>query len=275
MFTLAERTTGPFAELMIRQSGLPSNPLDRLVVLDNACGTGVVATKLFEGNLLDDATRAKLAVTCADFSQAMVDATREKAVKNGWPSATDIVVADGMDTKFPSSHYTHVFFNFGPSLLRNPYAGIRECHRMLQPGGVFGFTAWEHIPWLDEYRPALEKFPGLPLPESCESVLGLFSETAEQWTSVDHMRTHLETNGFVDVEVQQVTRTTVYSFEDVVMIMPGTVGIFTSKLWTQEQRDTMTAPVVEVIKDHIREKHGDQPLQWVWKAFVVTGRKPE
>lgn len=275
MYRLAEKTTGSYAEVMIEQTGLPSSRLDKLIVLDNACGTGVVGTKLLEGNSLSQASRAKLNLTCADFAEAMVDATKEKAAARGW-SNVSTVRADAMDTKLPSAHFSHILFNFGPFLLREPMKGLSECKRMLQPGGVLGISTWEHVPWYDEFKPIFQERPDLPpYPDSEKYMLTLLRDTPERWDNVADVRDNLLNAGFVDVNAQRIVRKTEFTIDEVMTTTPGTIGVLSSKLWTEEQRKTMTEPTTKAIEEYLRKKYGDKPLTWEWVAVVATGRKPE
>lgn len=144
MYRLAEGTTGQFADVLIKQSGLPSSSLENLTVLDNACGSGIVTAKLMDGSILSEDTRSKLDVTSADFADAMLAVLNGITQSKGWP--VTVVKADAMDTQLASSHFTHILFSFGPMLMKDPMASIRECMRMLQPGGTLGINTWMHVP---------------------------------------------------------------------------------------------------------------------------------
>jgi hypothetical protein len=65
-------TTKP-AKDMIVQSGLPEKAaaLDKIVVLEQACGTAPLAKLLLETDLLDDTAKSNLEITCADFAPNM------------------------------------------------------------------------------------------------------------------------------------------------------------------------------------------------------------
>lgn len=274
MYRLAERTTGQFADVLIEQSGLPSSSLEKLTVLDNACGTGVVTAKLLDGSLLSEDTRAKVDLTSADFADAMLAAIKDMTQSKGWP--VTVVKADAMDTKLASSHYTHILFSFGPMLMRDPMASIRECMRMLQPGGILGINTWMRVPWIEEYRPVFERHPELPpYPKTDEEVFALFSESPGIWHNVDEVKDHLESVGFQDVAVNAVTRTTTYSLEDVIAMLPATLGMLTTKLWQEEERQSMQASALKAVEGYLREKHTDGNVTWTWVAAVATGRKPE
>lgn len=58
---------------MIEQSGIANEAkaLRKLVVLDNACGTGVLTRHLYESDLLNKDAKSKLEVTCSDTATVM------------------------------------------------------------------------------------------------------------------------------------------------------------------------------------------------------------
>lgn len=79
----AEIITGPFAKALIQQAGLldPSTH-SQLIILDNACGTGVVAAAVHD--LLDSSTKKRMKLTCGDFAEPMLQAVKERIEENGW-----------------------------------------------------------------------------------------------------------------------------------------------------------------------------------------------
>jgi len=86
-----ERATGHFARSLLRQAGLPQAANKTpLVILDNACGTGVVSAQLYE--MLDEDRQAKMEVICGDYSEQMVRFVRQRIEENGWKGATAQVV---------------------------------------------------------------------------------------------------------------------------------------------------------------------------------------
>lgn len=81
-YKTAEAITRPFAKDMIERVGLLNPGLDNLIILDNACGTGIVAAALHD--MLDDSTKRRMKLTCGDFAEPMLDACRKRIEENGW-----------------------------------------------------------------------------------------------------------------------------------------------------------------------------------------------
>jgi ubiquinone/menaquinone biosynthesis C-methylase UbiE len=127
-----EEITGLPANAMLVQSGLLPTPPKGAVVLDNACGGGIVTSHLF--GALGKTTDVR--VVCGDFEEYMVNSSAERIKKNGWNG--EAVVADaqvriclllnstwtylrivGLGTvifqalPFPDNHFSHNLMNFG------------------------------------------------------------------------------------------------------------------------------------------------------------------
>jgi len=78
-----ERITGAFAHALLDKAGLllPA-PKQPLVVLDNACGTGVVTSVLLQE--LGGPAKAGVEVVCGDCNPLVVQATQELAELEKW-----------------------------------------------------------------------------------------------------------------------------------------------------------------------------------------------
>jgi len=85
-----ERLTGSIARCLIQQVGLLQAQKGPLIVLDNACGTGVLSSLLYE--MLDESAKERLQLTCGDFSEAMVQSTQQRIINSGWKGAKAQVV---------------------------------------------------------------------------------------------------------------------------------------------------------------------------------------
>lgn len=95
MYKTAEQVTGHFAGELIDRAHFNDdlNKLDEVVVLDNACGTGIVSVKIM--GLLDDATADKVDLTCADFADAMLGIVKPR-IESGPIKKFKAVKADAM-----------------------------------------------------------------------------------------------------------------------------------------------------------------------------------
>jgi ubiquinone/menaquinone biosynthesis C-methylase UbiE len=87
---MSESFTGPPARRLIQQVGLIQMDKGPLIVLDNACGTGVVSSLLYE--MLDENDKEKLQLSCGDFSEAMVQSVQQRIIESEWKGAKAQVV---------------------------------------------------------------------------------------------------------------------------------------------------------------------------------------
>jgi SAM-dependent methyltransferase len=97
---------------------LELDPRDRL--LEIGCGGGL---------LLRDARATGAAVTGLDHSEEMVRLAQERA-----PGA-EVVVGDAEALPFPDGAFTAVAMSIVFLFLPDPMTVLRECHRVLTPGG--------------------------------------------------------------------------------------------------------------------------------------------
>ena len=108
----------PMTLALLRQAGLlDSTDTKPLVILDNACGTGVVS------HVLQTQAKERISeLVCADLSPAMIDYVKKRINKEDWKSTTQ--VADAQDTKLPSEHFDAVVASLVIFALPDPQKGL-------------------------------------------------------------------------------------------------------------------------------------------------------
>ncbi len=126
---------GPSAELMVDHAGLGAGD----VVLDLACGTGLIAR----------AARSQVGpggrVVAMDVNTAMLAAARSRAGPGiEWFEAP----AEAMP--FEDATFTHVLCQQGFQFFAHSLASAREAHRVLRPSGALLATVWA-TPGLNPY----------------------------------------------------------------------------------------------------------------------------
>lgn len=161
-------------------------------------------------------------------------------------------------------------------LMPNPIQSIKECYRMLAPGGLLGINTWERVGWYEDFRDALAKhseFPSLPVED--KFVQG-FAKTKERWDRAHYVQEHLEANGFVDLKVESVPTETRMQVDEVDGLLGQVMGIVYAIYWSEEQRNdtALKEKAVNVVGKYLQEKYGSEPMVWSWIAVVGTGRKP-
>ncbi len=101
------------------------------IVMDMGTGTGAIlpylAKQLGKGGK----------VIGIDFSQKMIKAANERIEKEGIASKAKAMVADGTKLPFPDNHFDAIIATFAFTSFPEPEKAIRECARVLRPGGIF------------------------------------------------------------------------------------------------------------------------------------------
>jgi ubiquinone/menaquinone biosynthesis C-methylase UbiE len=161
-------------------------------VLDNACGTGVVAQEALIKCLVTGTAVPKF--TCVDAAPAMVDIARGSWSANPENIACDVM--PGEDLRLPDNQFTHSFTNQGIMFFKDGPKGASEIYRTLAPGGTAVVTAWTknlgHVRAVQEAQKAYKPDATLmrfPIPE--------------HWFQASHLEKTLRDAGFPDVEVHE------------------------------------------------------------------------
>jgi ubiquinone/menaquinone biosynthesis C-methylase UbiE len=139
--TLGKRDV-PFWRNLARQAGGP--------VLELGCGTGRVSLPL---------GRAGIRLVGIDRSERMLARARTRTKRARLASRVSLIRGDIRFTPFPGSSFSMVMAPYGilQSLLRERdlKAALREVHRVLEPGGLFGIELVADLPAWKEYKKRL------------------------------------------------------------------------------------------------------------------------
>ncbi|THH12457.1 hypothetical protein EW146_g7680 [Bondarzewia mesenterica] len=266
-YSTFEHMTSPPAFAMLQQSGIFStSPDSPLVILDNACGTGIVTCILHECKELQS---RQFNVICGDTSPNMVEAAGKRIAEHKWKGAKAEII-NAQDTKLPDNHFTHVFTNFGIMLMSEPQAALRESFRILKPAGSLGFTGWKHIGWLAPVREALERIPGSP---PFPDIYAMLRRTGS-WDEPSFSRQQLVNLGCENVKVELLDfEAAVDSPKIFALSFKAILGQFT-QAWSQEDKKKYEPLLVQKLEEVLTEKHGDKPFGLRMGAVVATGVKP-
>jgi ubiquinone/menaquinone biosynthesis C-methylase UbiE len=171
------------------------------IVLDNACGPGIVSgeiLKLPDASLPDE-------MYAADISPKMIEMLRAKAERGGaegerW-GRVRAQVMDGTNLSgHPDDFFTHSFTNFGIFLFSDADKGAAEIYRTLRHGGGTAVvTTWAELGYAylfkeaqQAVRPDLPAFKG-PLPA--------------EWLAKAKLKQVMEAGGFQPKDIEITSRT--------------------------------------------------------------------
>lgn len=121
----------PYAEDLARRVAA----LKPARVLETAAGTGVVTRALAR------ALPAGTEIVATDLNQPMLD----RAAAVGTQQPVRWQQADAMQLPFDTASFDVVVCQFGVMFFPDRPHGFREARRVLRPGGVFLFNAWDRI----------------------------------------------------------------------------------------------------------------------------------
>ncbi|PWY84685.1 S-adenosyl-L-methionine-dependent methyltransferase [Aspergillus sclerotioniger CBS 115572] len=268
-YYIAEKLTGVFVDPLIEQSGILNPSPHPRVILDNACGLGIVSSHL--NRTLEEEVKKQWTLTCGDVTEMMVEHTKLRIEKEGWVGAEARVV-DAQCTGLEGGKYTNVFTAFAFMMLPDARAAMKECFRILQPGGVLATSTWKISTWIVLIKEAIDTMPGgLKFPNMKE-FLGMHNEG---WDDESFVKERFEEEGFQDVKVTTVVRETSLTISEFMEISQGVISIVIGAFWTPEQREQHEANALVVVREYLEEKFGaDGVVRMEPVAVIAAGRKP-
>lgn len=101
------------------------------VIMDMGTGTGAIIPYLAEQITKEGK------IIGVDFSEKMVKTANLRIKKQGIASKAKAMVADGTKLPFPDGHFDAIIATFAFTSFPEPGKAIKECARVLRPGGRF------------------------------------------------------------------------------------------------------------------------------------------
>lgn len=181
----------------------------------------------------------------------------------------------------PTNTYTHIITNFGlvgPMSISDPTTVLAEWHRALRPGGLAAFTIWEHVGWyaaaeraVQSLGPGGPKFPNWH--DFCHADYATTTDTA--WEQREYWQPRVEAVGFEDVRVEAVENVTRHgSARELCDEFGASLAVIVQKFWSEEEKARFGPELVPALERALREQFGEGDAALVWRAWVVTARKP-
>ena len=190
-------------------------------------------------------------------------------------------------TNLPSASFSHVTLNFAMHIVPAPEQVLADAHRLLRPGGVFGFTVWDagSAGCLPDLRGALAALPfaGPAIPDPFPMAV----HGKPEWITeagiageIDRFN-NLTANGggaggFADVEVRTRIHTVrVDSPEQFVRMFAPMVQWITTSFWDDASRARAAEAgfLDRHIVEYLREKYKGQGWNQHWTYIVASCRK--
>lgn len=230
-------------------------------VLDVACGTGIVA------RVAADRLAGTGSVTGVDMNPAMIEVGTRVAAKEGLQ--IDWKVGKVESLPFADRSFDLVTIQQGLQFFPDQPAALRECLRVLVPGGTLAVGIWS----------SLEK-QGIqqPYSEAIERVTGSASMHASYGTVTgESLHEMISGAGFADVSIEEVTIDLAYDDAGtfVVRMVEGTsAGVPTMHGRSDEERAALADAVAREMALALESSTVDDQVVTQSTAYLATGVRP-
>ncbi|KAF6803931.1 hypothetical protein CSOJ01_10557 [Colletotrichum sojae] len=283
----AEHLTGPVTPCLVDHAGVcgavtraaaSSNP-NPVRVMDMCCGTGVVSSYIQKMlRQTGEREREKTELVSADSSEAQLGVVKEKIAREGW-TGTSVEQCDIMNQKFPSDSFDVVICAMAMMLVADPYKAMAECYRVTKPGGTFATSTWVIEGWVPDTRDAVASLalPGqqpVCWPQNSAELTNLWGPGC--WESPTFVRSMFTAAGFVDVEVEVVTKWIPFATVDewCTVFQAFMHGVL-ERFWTREQKEGLKGKLMPTLRAFLEKKYQGGPFSVERTVLLARGRKPE
>lgn len=191
--------------------------------------------------------------------------------------------------RFEDGEFTHVATNIGFHVVPDSEAALdgmygrglwlddwteltdAEAIRVLEPGGVLGFSTWhKQSGWMEQVKEAFKTFP---FEAPCE--MALQTTTWGDWSDVNWIRKTLVDKGLHDVKVEVVAYLTPVEgpadfIEKYGMMIDWVMG----SGWSEEQKKAHPREEVQaLIKEFLEQdpKYGSSGWEMSWVGVLASG----
>lgn len=159
------------------------------IVLDVACGTGIVARKVRDK--IDPASR----IVGADLNEGMI--ATAKSLTDAQSRSCEWHTADAMELPFEDAVFSIVFCQQGLQFIPDKESVLREIHRVLRPSGRVALTVWSGMAdFMVPIAEALSRYVGDDVAEKAKAP---FAYNGESLLPI------ISDIGFVDVSIEKLT----------------------------------------------------------------------
>ncbi|OAA58489.1 Methyltransferase type 11 [Niveomyces insectorum RCEF 264] len=273
MIDSATAVAGPAAIKMLEVAGLDASTDTPFTLLDSACGSGVTAAVL--NQTLKREVLEKSSILCTDVSESMVNLVKRRIANEGWISTT-AEQRDAQKTELPDKSFTHITLGMALFLMADSIAAIKDCVRILKPGGRIAFTTFPESSgkagWIPDARTAFASFP-TEIPFSPPMRL----DTPSRWFEESWVKKTLLDNGFQDVNTVLHSYTVSVDGPEHFMRQFGMMFEMVRNMqWSDElKKQYSKEDMLERVEAHLQEKYGGKGWDLTFTLIVGSGQISE
>jgi len=222
-------------------------------VLELAAGTGILTAGLVAA--LPDAE-----ITATDLNPAMVEYAAALTPGATWR------VADAMDLDFADDSFDLVACQCGVMFLPDKVTAFREVRRVLAPGGLFLFNAWDTLETHDVEAALVEALIEV-LPDETPD---FFSRVPHGYTDPDRMRADVEAAG---LRFKGVVRNVLVGASPSAATLAEGYCLGTPLRFELQQRGDL-ADLVPLVTAAMTRRLGEGRVEARMAEYVVRAHKP-
>ncbi|KAI9374607.1 S-adenosyl-L-methionine-dependent methyltransferase [Aspergillus egyptiacus] len=232
------------------------------VILDNACGTGIVVEEI-----LSQFPDAKPTIFAADVAPNMIAKFKDKAIRKGWMNEDDgheheptltLSVTSAEELPYPANTFTHSYTNLGFPFFQDSAKAAAQVHRTLRPGGTAFVSTWMTLGYLAPVHKAQRAVrPNDPVWEP---------PMPKDWCTKEKLEAVLQAGGFQTGNIQIRAKTVRYGgegLEDFLDIMTSAFGGYVTKDWSEGEKTQWVKELRESLTEEEREGAGVEMVAWV------------
>ncbi|KAH8879304.1 S-adenosyl-L-methionine-dependent methyltransferase [Thozetella sp. PMI_491] len=261
----------PLATQLLNQIGLDETTTASFTLADSGCGSGIVAEVLHTRISQDVLARSK--VLCGDVVAHQVEFVNDMIKKSNWVN-TEARIMDAQDTALDAASFSHVTMNMVLLVVPDSKKALAEAIRILEPGGILGFTAGhrDSSGWGYELECAFLSFPF-----KAPYVKRLQATKWGEWYDVNWIRRTLEDTGLEDVKVEVFS--TLIRMENADYFVSRNAMMIEWVMntdWSEELRkEHGRDEVFELIRQFLDRKYQGRPFDLTVTAIIASGRVPK
>lgn len=234
----------------------------RIVVLDNACGTGAASLEMLRA--FPHST-----IHAADVMPAMVQSFQSLLTADPTLAShvTEVRVEDGEHLTYADNMFDLSITNLGLFFFADPVAGARQIYRTLKPGASAAVTVWKAF----GFKPILWEVQRRVGPVDPLTELPLM----EPWCHPGKVEGVLREAGFGAVNMS-VVKEVLWGTDraDFILVLLQNFGAMVARNWTEEEKAKLapvTANVVEEMFDQFCIKDGEKVgcMMEAWAAVCT------
>ncbi|KAL3482815.1 S-adenosyl-L-methionine-dependent methyltransferase [Aspergillus germanicus] len=230
------------------------------VILDNACGTGLVTEEILQQ--FSDGAKPK--ICAADLAPSMIADFEAKAKSKGWivdgdgKSTLSVSVMDAENLNYPDDTFTHSYTNLGFPFFPNGEKAAGHVYRTLRPDGTACISTWKTLGYLRPLHAAQRAVR--PTSTLWEPPM------PKDWYTQEKLFQVLVSAGFEAERIRILTQPVGYRGKDLDdlldILRTAFLGQVTSD-WSEEEKEQWIQELSNALTEQEKESASLEMIAWI------------